>query len=154
MADTENNKIEISAGIAIIYDGRILLAHPTKGNKKSWSIPKGKVEEGETLEEAACRETSEELGITIEPDKLKNKKVIVYNNRISNEEHKKLYYYIHRIKSLDEIGLRNTTVPKSQLEKDEIDEARFMYKTEADDYIFWRQEPILDHINRKTIKLI
>lgn len=148
-----SKEIKISAGIAIIYDGMLLLGHPTKGINKSWSIPKGKVESDETLEETASRETLEEFGILIDSKLLKNKKVIVYKNRESNEEYKKLYYFIYRIKSLDEIGLKSIYVPKYQLGVDEIDDARFMYKTEAMDFIFWRQEPILDHINSKFIKL-
>lgn len=149
----KSNEIEISAGIAIIYDSRLLLVHPIKGNRKSWSIPKGKVEEGESFEEAASRETYEELGIKIDHKKLKNKRTIVYHNRISNEEHKKLHYYIYRIKSLDIIGLNSININKNNLGENEIDDAKFMYKSEALDYIFWRQEPILEHINNKLIQI-
>ena len=50
------------------HDGQleVLIVHPS-GNynrHKPWSIPKGLTEEGETLEEAARRETLEEAGVT------------------------------------------------------------------------------------------
>ncbi|HEY2760490.1 MAG TPA: NUDIX domain-containing protein [Pirellulales bacterium] len=54
----------------------ILLVHPS-GNYnrgKPWSIPKGLPDEGESLVEAAVRETSEEAGISIEKDSAKELK--------------------------------------------------------------------------------
>ena len=52
-------------------DGQVevLLVHPS-GNynrKAPWSIPKGIPDEGETLEDAARRETGEETGMTAGP---------------------------------------------------------------------------------------
>ena len=50
--------IQISAGLVIIQNGTILLGHPK--NQAWWgtySIPKGQVEEGEDLLQAAIRET-------------------------------------------------------------------------------------------------
>ena len=49
------------------FDGRLhyLIVHPsgTYNRGKPWSIPKGLIEEGETPEEAALRETHEEAGL-------------------------------------------------------------------------------------------
>lgn len=44
----------------------VLLIHPSGAYNKNaaWSIPKGKQEPGETLEETARRETFEETGVT------------------------------------------------------------------------------------------
>ena len=48
--------------------GRILLVEPTY--KSSWDLPGGVVEVGESPRQAARREVSEELGVTIDPGRL------------------------------------------------------------------------------------
>ena len=50
-----------AAGGVIVRDGRVLLVHRPKYD--DWSFPKGKLEEGETWEEAAVREVEEETGL-------------------------------------------------------------------------------------------
>ena len=50
-----------SAGGLIVRDGRVLLVHrPQHGD---WSFPKGKLEDGESWEQAALREVEEETGL-------------------------------------------------------------------------------------------
>jgi 8-oxo-dGTP diphosphatase len=54
----------LAASIAVFRDGKVLLATRTKPPAdKLWSLPGGKVEAGETLEEAALRELDEEVGV-------------------------------------------------------------------------------------------
>lgn len=142
----EKNQHRDTAGIAIIYDGQILLAHPANG---SWTrpimgIPKGKIEVGEDILEAAVRETKEEIGIEIDPDKIKNSlnTIDIYdkNGNFRNT----LYYYEYRIDSLSEIDLENITVPKYQLQKEEIDWAGFVKISQAYEKIAKAQRIILD----------
>ncbi|MER6443975.1 NUDIX hydrolase [Streptomyces venezuelae] len=50
----------------VIEDDQILLLDQDTGSDRSWSLPGGKVEPGETLEEALKREMLEETGVEIE----------------------------------------------------------------------------------------
>ncbi|MGE7661163.1 NUDIX hydrolase [Peribacillus sp. NPDC097197] len=52
-----------AATIVINEQGEILLI---KGPRRGWEMPGGQVEEGESLKEAAIRETKEETGMDIE----------------------------------------------------------------------------------------
>jgi ADP-ribose pyrophosphatase YjhB (NUDIX family) len=55
----------LAASIAVFRDGKVLLATRTKPPAdRLWSLPGGKVEAGETLEQAALRELEEEVGVT------------------------------------------------------------------------------------------
>lgn len=63
---TEGKKIVLVAACALIdTDGRILLAQRPEGKNLAglWEFPGGKVESGETPEDALIRELQEELGI-------------------------------------------------------------------------------------------
>jgi ADP-ribose pyrophosphatase YjhB (NUDIX family) len=54
----------------VIEDDRILLLNQDTDTGRSWSLPGGKVEEGETLAAALVREMREETGLEIEPGRL------------------------------------------------------------------------------------
>ena len=49
-------------------DGRVLLVHRERYD--DWSLPKGKLEDGESWEDAALREVWEETGIRVSPEQL------------------------------------------------------------------------------------
>jgi ADP-ribose pyrophosphatase YjhB (NUDIX family) len=138
---TEKEQLQLSAGLAIIQKGSILLGHP-KGQKwwGTYSIPKGHVEEGEDLLEAAIRETREEIGITIDPaDVLFNDpNFIDYKDKTGNL-YKRVYYFIVNPKD----PIKQSAINP---DKTEIDWAGFILKDAAEARIFWRLKPILDHI--------
>jgi 8-oxo-dGTP pyrophosphatase MutT (NUDIX family) len=140
-----------SAGIAIIYDNKILLAHPTGQKDTMWGIPKGKIEEGESYLQTAIRETEEEIGVQVNPMLLFKKDfyTILYRNRNTKVVYKELYYYVLKIDSLEEIGLTSEIVDDSQLDKREIDKAYFMTYEEAKKKIFWRFKDIIKHLERE-----
>lgn len=54
------HKIHAAGGVVEASDGRVLLIF----RNGVWDLPKGKMEEGESIEEAAIREVEEETGLT------------------------------------------------------------------------------------------
>ena len=54
----------------VVEDGRILLLNQDSGTGRSWSLPGGKLEAGETLAQALVREMKEETGLDVEPGRL------------------------------------------------------------------------------------
>jgi ADP-ribose pyrophosphatase YjhB (NUDIX family) len=54
----------------VIEDGRILLLDQDTGSGRSWSLPGGKVEDGESLAGTLVREMREETGLEVEPGRL------------------------------------------------------------------------------------
>ena len=52
----------LAAGGLVLKDGRVAVVHRPKYD--DWSLPKGKLDEGEDFEQAALREVEEETGLT------------------------------------------------------------------------------------------
>ena len=50
-----------AAGGVVVRDGCVLLVH--RAHYDDWTLPKGKLDEGETWEQAALREVEEETGL-------------------------------------------------------------------------------------------
>lgn len=124
-------KTKKSAGLAIIYDNKILLAHTTsRGWYGSYGIPKGGIDDGESKLDAAIRETREEVGINI-PKKLIDPTEYTFTVSTKKYGHKIVYYYIVKIDDLSQIGLKDLRVPKKQLQVDEVDWAGFLDYKEA-----------------------
>ena len=63
----EREAVDVAVGVLIDGDGRFLLTSrpPGKVYAGYWEFPGGKVEAGESIEQALRRELQEELGITI-----------------------------------------------------------------------------------------
>jgi 8-oxo-dGTP pyrophosphatase MutT (NUDIX family) len=51
----------LGVNVAVIQDGKILLTQ--REDFETWILPSGGVEEGESLAQAAIRETKEEAGL-------------------------------------------------------------------------------------------
>lgn len=139
--------MELSAGLLIIFNNKVLLAKPTKGTKNMWGIPKGKVEKGEDHISTARRETKEEIGIDVD---IKNidptPHIINYTNKKTKQNYKRVIYYVCKITNISDIGLESEKIPNEQLQKREISKAKFFTVEEALDKVFWRQKEVLDYI--------
>jgi 8-oxo-dGTP pyrophosphatase MutT (NUDIX family) len=137
--------MERSAGILFIYDGKMLLAH-SRSSKwyGTFMPPKGAIEDYETKEEAACRETEEEIGISVNPADLGQMHTIRYVK--GKRVYKEVYVFEYHTKCLKDIGLEEEEIAKENLQLDEVDFAKFMDKEEAKIRIFHRYEQLLNLI--------
>jgi len=145
----EGLEMKVSAGLAIIWEDKVLLAHTTGRNfKTGYGIPKGGIEKGETQLDAAIRETSEEIGINV-PRSLVSSNSYQFGVDAKKWGYKKIvHYYIVQIDSLDQIGLKEPKVPKSQLQLEEINDARFMDYKQAAKVINVSQKDLLSNLYR------
>jgi 8-oxo-dGTP diphosphatase len=55
------SEVKAAGGVVVRPDGKVALVHRPKYD--DWSLPKGKLDPGETWEEAALREVEEETGL-------------------------------------------------------------------------------------------
>lgn len=136
-----------SCGFLIQKDDKILLVHSTHPKKKAkqfdgrWGISKGGLEDGETMLEAAKRETLEEIGLNV--DDYIFKISLNHFSFIYASKKKKLFVFklidIHN--SLDSFRFVcnsfNNNLP-------EIDGFEWVDTTHAKDMIMDSQRPILD----------
>ena len=58
---------KVRATGVLIENNSLLLVKQKLSNNKEWSLPGGRVESGETLEQALIREMKEETGLDVEP---------------------------------------------------------------------------------------
>ena len=81
----------VAASAVIIRDGKVLMIkRGHEPNKGRWSIPGGKIELGETVDEAAQREVFEECNIKIEILKL----LFVGEKIVRDDAGKVKYHYV------------------------------------------------------------
>jgi len=58
-----------TAGLIVIKDRKLLLAF--SNNKQAFYLPGGKADQGESTENALQREVSEELNVTLDPERIR-----------------------------------------------------------------------------------
>lgn len=142
--------LRISAGCLIILNkSKVLLGHPSNNSwSNCFSPPKGGVEEGESLLEAAIRETKEEMSIDIIPSMISNldlPHLIDYSDK-SGRVFKKVYFYVVHIHSISQVGLSSEVLEKSNLQIEELDWAGFLTKSDLKDKVFHRFWPLIDSL--------
>jgi 8-oxo-dGTP pyrophosphatase MutT (NUDIX family) len=60
----------VGAGTLVAKDGRVLMIYRTRSGQTRWELPSGLLEQGESLEDTARRETLEEVGIGVSLDRM------------------------------------------------------------------------------------
>ena len=145
-------KQKYSAGLAITYQGKVLLGHTSgRSSYHSYGISKGGIEEGESILDAAIRETEEEFGIKVPKNLIeKDEYTFVVTSR-KYKYNKVVYYYILEIQDLSQIGLKTLEIPKSQLQLKEIDRALFVGYQDAMKLIMKSQAPVISTLLNKGL---
>ena len=146
----EEDVTHFATGIAVFQDGRLLVVRRVAHDDflaGEWELPGGGVDAGETIEQGAVRELKEETGIEVSPDKLDPApdKVEVFNK--NGKYQNSIYYFTYQISDLAEIGLDSISVPKSQLQKEEVDWAGFIDIKDAYHKVARAQLIILDRLS-------
>ena len=69
VSGADRTVVDVAVGVLIREDGRFLLTSRPEGKVYAgyWEFPGGKLEAGESVEQALARELHEELGVVIEP---------------------------------------------------------------------------------------
>lgn len=143
-----------SAGVIIVLnkkneEKKILIYHPSNAKwYNSYSFPKGGIDEGETIKQAAIRELFEETSVKINSDLLNEDPIILdyYSFKNKDEIFKRIYLYVYYINDISEIGLKDEVIPKENLQLEEVDWAGFLTITESKLRLFYKSTSILNKI--------
>lgn len=148
----EQLKICRSAGLAIVWQGQVLLVHTTgRKFKTGYGIPKGGIDPGESELQAAIRETFEEIGIKVPMASISPSSYTFAVTSHKYKYNKVVTYFIVEIDSLDQIGLKEPKVPKSQLQIDEVNDARFLDRKSAYAVTMKSQTELLNNLVNKGL---
>lgn len=144
-----------SAGVIIVLnkkdeEKKILICHPSNTTKwyNSYSFPKGGIDSGETIKQAAVRELFEETSVKVNSNLLNEDPMILdyYSFKNKDEIFKRIYLYVYYINDISEIGLKDEVIPKEKLQLEEVDWAGFLTITESRLRLFYKSTSILNKI--------
>ena len=96
--------LNFAGGILADEEGRVLLQ--LRGDKKTWAIPGGAMELGETSLQAAVREFYEETGVSVEAKRLLN----VYTNfdeSYPNGDKVQTVVFLYELQALENVDISN-----------------------------------------------
>lgn len=122
----ETESVKAAGGVVYYKDGNDVLQVVLIYRRGVWDLPKGKLEEGETIKECAMREVAEEIGLPAYP-KISFDLTKTYHEYEEDEIHfgKTTYWFGMKLQSLPEQGfkpqteedikkIRWATLPKAQ----------------------------------------
>jgi 8-oxo-dGTP diphosphatase len=93
MEEKKSGKEKVAAGGVVLDDlGRLLIVH--RARYDDWSFPKGGVDEGETIEQAALREVREEAGLECLIIRKLSSSHYLFKNRKGETMPKVVHYFL------------------------------------------------------------
>lgn len=131
---------EISSGGVVIFGNTILLLKKFNGD---WVLPKGRVEKGEEIRDAALREVLEESGVKAEIEKYIGKVNYKYRNLKQNKMvSKTVHWYLMTTNNMD-------CIPQK---KEGFVDAVFVHIDKATDLVRYKDEKDMIEKGLKMIK--
>ncbi|WP_101773909.1 NUDIX hydrolase [Peptostreptococcus faecalis] len=132
---------EVSAGGVVVFGNTILLLRKYNGD---WVLPKGKVEKGETHEQAALREVKEETGVKANIDKYLGEIHYTYKENWDQSKgvHKIVFWYLMNTTNMD-------TVPQKE---EGFVEAKFLHMDRVTDMARYDDEKEIIKVALEEIK--
>ncbi len=132
MGKVVSKKVKMAAGGIVIdtpKEGapRVLLVHRPRYD--DWSFPKGGVDEGESLEQAAVREVKEETGIECRIRRALLSTSYIYRTRKGARRPKVVYYFLMESKR-----------KRFKIQGDEVDRAEWFDVTEAQEVLSYDRD--------------
>lgn len=122
-------KQEISSGGIIVFGNTILLLRKYNGD---WVLPKGKVEDDESVKQAAIREVYEEAGVKAKVEEYVGKINYTFKNSRNREElvMKTVHWYLMSTKNMN----------ASPQKEEGFIEAKFVHIDRAEDLLKYDDE--------------
>jgi len=148
--DFEKMNVRVTSGIVFIYRNKIMLVHPSDRKwDNSFSYPKGKIDNGESIKDAAVRETEEEIGVKFPRKFLSNKNLYRIVNR--DEEFGGLikidYYYLVKLDdNMFRKYFKQDIIKRKKLPHGELDWGGFMSSKQSKGRVKDRLKTILRHV--------
>jgi ADP-ribose pyrophosphatase YjhB (NUDIX family) len=145
--------MEVTAGIFIIKDDKILVCHSTNSPWIYWGVPKGLTEPGEEEKEAALREVYEESSLRLDPKRVFYLGLTKYKSR--PKQMAAFYHILYPEENIDVSKLRCTSmvVKEDGTSFPEVDKFKWITLPEAYKVLYKPQIdflPQIEHIVKLT----
>lgn len=142
----QENIVDISSGVLIIVEDKILLVKHTNEYGGNFSIPKGRLEKGETLLNNALRELEEETGVRLSTKDVTRFPEILHLRSKDGIVVKRVYYFIARFENYHDY--KNKWI-KRKIDNVEIEKVVLLKREQAEVVLPISQLSVLHHINHK-----